>query len=76
MTTLVRLEVDGQAEPVDQHSFADEKTICSVMQLMAPLLLRFGVLVEFEDRGTRRSLILTRPSGADHEPLECQHGLN
>ena len=75
MTTLVRLEVDGQAEPVNKHSFADEKTVCSVMRLMAPLLLRFGVLVEFEDRGTRRSLILTRPGGAV-EPPECQHGLN
>ena len=59
MMTLVRLEVDGQAEPVDQQSFADEKNICAVMRLMAPMLLRFGILVEFTNSGTRRSLSLT-----------------
>ena len=60
MTTLVRLEVDGQAEPVDQHSPSlMRKPSAPSCMLMAPLLLRFGVLVEFEDRGTKRSLSLT-----------------
>ena len=75
MTIRITAELGGQSLPVNQHSFADEKTICSVMRLMAPLLLRFGILVEFEDRGSKRSLILTRPSGAV-EPLERQHGPN
>ena len=36
MTVRITAELDGQPVPVDQHSFADEKTICAVMRLMAP----------------------------------------
>src|SRR5262245_57943271 len=43
----IKARLDDQPIPLDRQAFANEKTICSVMQLMAPLLLRFGILVEF-----------------------------
>ena len=70
MTRLANLAYNGHPEPLDQTAFADEETICSVMRLMALLMLRFGVLVEFTDSGTTRSLSLTAvtpvPSKIDH----------
>ena len=52
-------KLNAEAVPVEQHGLADERNICAVMKTMAPLLLKVGVLVEFEVQGTNRLLSLT-----------------
>src|SRR5262245_7018903 len=59
VTTIAKLDLDGQVVALDPVTFADEENITRVMLLMAPLLLQLGVKVETQRSGTKRSLTMT-----------------
>jgi len=59
MTTIAKLDLDGQVVALDPVTFADEENITRAMLLMAPFLLQLGVKVETQRSGTKRSLTMT-----------------